>query len=248
MARVILSGLTAAGKTTHAALLAKHLGHESIHITDLLLSELGGGFGSSEGVWFHRMAEIESLRDGGDVDDRVDRILSDVVRNRDGVVVDAWALPWYFTEPAIRIWIGSDRLSRSWKCAVSSPAEVALGPTGCAKLVDEKDRLTRQRFLRRYDFDIFSDRDVFDFVLDNSHLIDAPTRASADVGIDKFHRVLVACVEAGSSGDPGPLRALVNNADPDLRSSVVRVGGPCGARWRGRDQDHCRPVVPSRAI
>ncbi|WP_148272331.1 hypothetical protein [Micromonospora maris] len=194
------------------------------------------------------MAEIESLRDGGDADDRVDRILADTMRNRDGVVVDAWALPWYCREPAIRIWIGSDRISRSWKCAVSSPAEVALGPTGCARLVDEKDWLTRQRFLSRYGFDIFADRDVFDFVLDNSHLIDAPTRASADAGINKFHRVLTACVEAGISGDPEPLRALVNDADPALRSCVVRVGGPCGARWRSRDQKNCAPMVPSRAI
>jgi adenylate kinase family enzyme len=37
--KVIVSGLTAAGKTTHARLLADEFGIRSVHYTDLLLKD-----------------------------------------------------------------------------------------------------------------------------------------------------------------------------------------------------------------
>ncbi|RKR87278.1 cytidylate kinase [Micromonospora pisi] len=248
MARIIISGLTAAGKTTHTALLADELRYDRLHITDLLLQELDGGQGSSVGVWFHRMAEIESLRDGGDADDRVDNILRESMLRHDDLVVDAWALPWYSSGEAIRIWIGSDRLSRAWKCAVSSPAERSMSQVECVRLIDEKDDLSRRRFLGRYGFDLYSDRSPFDFVLDNSHLIAEPSRSSADLGISRFHKVVVACAQAAMSGCFDPLQKILDDPDPALGACLVGLGATYADLWAGDLTSASRCIVPSRHL
>jgi cytidylate kinase len=224
--KIVLSGLTAAGKTTHTKLLAQRLGYESVHVTDILLRELGIRR-PSQNVWVGRLAELESMRNGNTVDDQVDEILLSSVREKQHVIVDAWAFPWYGPQDMLRIWIGSDRLSRAWKCSVSALGVREMTTEESATLIDEKDDITRRRFRDRYGFDLYSDRSVFDFVLDNSHLISEPTLASSEAGIQRFDMVLAACVEVALSGDPRPLMDLAEE-DPDCAACVVQ----CGPRVR----------------
>lgn len=248
MIPIVLSGLTAAGKTTHAALLASALGVDALHATDILVRELAADERSVGDVWFRRMRELESLRDHSDVDDRVDAELTALVAAaRGGPVVDSWAFPWYWKGEALRIWMGSDRLSRAWKCSVSARPAKNLSTEECAALIDEKDEASRERFLERYGFDLYTDRTVFDFVLDNSHLICAPTSEASRRGIRDFHTVLSACVESGTSGESEPLRRTLT--DERLGPCVVGIGERLAAEWGwGPEETRTKPVLAARRL
>lgn len=244
--KVVIAGLTAAGKTTHTRILARELGYPAIHVTAFLMEAVG--VVDTADVWRQRMREVESLRAGGIADDVVDRRMLDVCARPGPLVIDAWALPWYGPQELVRIWIGSDRLSRTWKCAVSAMPTVTSEVEASA-LLDEKDGHSRVRFLDRYGFDLYQDRSVFDFVLDNSHLIDSPTRDSSDAGIAAFAPVVSAVARAGLNGDLGPVRELMETGTPDQIACLARIGSrPRG--WSGYSDlpPLPRPVIPSRGL
>src|SRR3954452_3663938 len=115
---VAFAGLTAAGKTTHARLLAEALGYDYVCATDIVL-EILGMESSSRGVWFERFDEIRSARAGDGVDAELDRRLEEMAATRRSTVFDTWALAWLSPSPLVRIWIESDLASRARKCLVS---------------------------------------------------------------------------------------------------------------------------------
>jgi cytidylate kinase len=246
MPHVVLSGLTAAGKTTHTRRLAAELGWPSLHATEILLGEIDPG-ASSDSEWFTRLAEIESMRDGGQIDDRVDELILARIRTSSALVVDSWALPWYGPKDLINIWIGSDRLSRAWKCQVSRLPLTDFSSEQCAALIDDKDQASRERFLYRYGFDLFSNRTPFDFVLDNSHLITAPTRASSDNGIARFGAVISACAQLMVGGDTAGFMSVMESQDRDLRSCIVRIG-PRPRRLLGDRHFSCAGHLATRRL
>jgi len=221
---IAISGLTAAGKTTHSRLLAKEMGWECLHATDVLLREMGRNPSESRGIWFSDLRELEAARDASSVDDRVDStILARLSEDSSPAVIDSWSLPWYGPRRISSIWIGSDRLSRTWKCQVSRLPQRDFDVVRCAALIDEKDLASRVRFIERYGIDIFSDRQPFDFVLDNSHLITSPTEASSAKGIAAFHQVVMACAKLVTGGSGNALADIIDGSDYDLSSSVVAL-------------------------
>lgn len=223
MDKVVISGLTAAGKTTHTVLLSEALGFSPIHFTDLLLQELGVTSPSTGSIWADRLWELQSLRSDLEADRRVDRMIADLLASPAALVVDAALAPWLSSADALNIWLGSDRVSRAWKCSVSSlPAQPTTEQS--IRLIDEKDSLTRQYLQLERGVDLYTDRARFDLVLDLSHLIAEPTRGAADHGIECFHEVLLACVECALHGRPDRLAVLLERSDPDQTSTVVMVG------------------------
>ncbi|MGV9865685.1 cytidylate kinase family protein [Rhodococcus koreensis] len=193
---IAISGLTAAGKTTHAKLLAAQLGYDYISATAKLL-ELAGYKGQDvDRVWFSQLSSINEMRKSDTLDDLLEAHLTELAESRDGLVLDTWAVPWISNADMVRVWIESDRLSRTWKCFVSQGAQPRLDLVECTNLIDEKDRTTRDIFLRRHGFDLFRDRTIFDVVLDNTQMIEAPTRASCDRGIGEFATVVSSAIES----------------------------------------------------
>ncbi len=226
MTLIVLSGLTAAGKTTHAKLIANELKREVLHTTDFLLRAMNVHENLKD-IWVRRLHELEKLRDSSTIDDQVDEFLHAQIRENTGLVVDSWALPWHSPIPnTLNIWIGSDRVSRAWKCGVSDGAPSTVTTRNCLDLVDEKDSLSRCRFVSRYGFDLFVDRGPFGLILDNSHLMTEPSVVCSQKGIEIFQRVLMACIRSVLDDDPSPAVEMIERGDRDELACLAELRHP----------------------
>jgi cytidylate kinase len=222
---IAISGLTAAGKTTHSQILADRLGYEYVSAGEMLLALTEIAFDDPQHAWFGHNTEIETARASGNIDSAVDQTLVHLADTRRGQVFDAWALPWIYRGDLTRIWIDSDRSSRHWKCFVSQGASPPLDLAGCGHLVDAKDDYTRRSFLARHRFDLYRDHHVFDAVLSNTHLISAPTRESADHGIRHFVPVLDRIVDYLLAGNPIDLARILLEPESAESQCAMYVRG-----------------------
>jgi cytidylate kinase len=193
---ITVSGLTAAGKTTHALLLAKWLGYDYISASSLMLDRLRVDDHESNTLWVTRFDEVERRRDRGTVDHDLNEYLGAELRRRDRTVFDSWSAAWLAPETGcLRIYIESDEKSRARKARVSQePHGPYLSMLACRQLIDQKDESTSVRFHSLLGVDIRYDRSPFDLVLDNSALIPEATVAAARRGIKTFHDLLVRAI------------------------------------------------------
>lgn len=182
---IAFAGLTAAGKTTHAKILAAQLGYTWISATALLL-EILGSKENPETVWFSNYEKIQKARENDRVDIELERRLRVLADSKDGLVLDSWAMAHIYEGPLIRIWIESDEDSRTRKCYVSQGPQKSLDLNACRQLIHEKDTTVRQQFLRRLHFDLFSDMGRYDAVLVNTDLIPDATEQWSIAGIRAF--------------------------------------------------------------
>lgn len=181
--RIIVSGLTAAGKTTHCKQIAELLSVPYFSGSGLLSEMLG-----LPGHW---TPAVDLARDKGAVDREVDQLMVSKLKSSARGVFDAWTLPWLTTEPAVRIWIESDQPSRVRKATVTELRRGLHPKAGDVhRVVDEKDAFSRRLFARLYGFDLFTDHEIFDLVLDNSQYIPRATIPDSDKGISSFGEVL----------------------------------------------------------
>ena len=222
---IAISGLTAAGKTTHAQLLAHWLDYRYISATQIMLEIAGYGESTIEGIWLRADPNIRSVLTDISVARKLTDTLTRLAATERSVVFDSWGLSWAYQGPLVRLWIDSDRLSRSWKCYVSQGPSPSLSVVECTRLIDDKDLQTRSLFREEYGVDIFSDRSVFDVVLDNSWLIRQPTREAADRGIRDFDAVFRRVIQRFWSGEPiKPLVGIEPWSDSDgYRGIVVKA-------------------------
>jgi cytidylate kinase len=216
---VAFAGLTAAGKTTHARLLAADLGYGYVSATEVMLEILQFPVVAGD-AWLERYGEIQAAREGDAADAELDRRLLDLAADRRCTVFDTWALAWLAPGPLVRVWIESDVASRARKCLVSQ-TRTRLSLNECQALCLAKDGHTRDSFRRRHGFDLFTDRDRYDLVLRNSHLIPTADRACADRGIAAFAPVVRDCVTALLENRPP--RELDRLADL-YPAEIIRLG------------------------
>jgi cytidylate kinase len=59
---IVIAGLTAAGKTTHALLIARSLGYDYVSASTLMLARLNIESGESNTFWAGALAEVEKRR------------------------------------------------------------------------------------------------------------------------------------------------------------------------------------------
>jgi cytidylate kinase len=189
--------LTAAGKTTHALLLARDLGYRYVSATQMM-AELAGipADQVDERFWLTFGDQIAELRKQPDLDLELDRRLIQLATERDDLVVDAWAAPWLLPrESAVAVWLGSTHETRSMKASVSDEGRETV--SWYSDFIAEKDRTTRRYFLDLYDFDLFdTPGGSFDLVIDNSAHIRVPTREDSDRGIAEFHPTFRHAIQA----------------------------------------------------
>ena len=193
---IAFAGLTAAGKTTHAKILANELGYTYVSATQIILDIIGMRE-QADGVWFKNYDKIQKAREGDAVDAELERRVRQMAISRDGLVLDTWAMAWIFDgdTPMVRLWIESDVPSRTRKCFVSQGDKPKNDLPACEALIAKKDQETRESFIRRHNFDLFTDRDRYDIILSNSMLIQEATRSCADQGIHTFAPVLHQAVK-----------------------------------------------------
>jgi len=216
---VAFAGLTAAGKTTHARLLAHELGYGYVSATEVMLEILRLD-AATEDVWLERFGEIQAAREGDAADAELDRRLLELAASRQCTVFDTWALAWLAPGPMVRVWIESDPSSRARKCLVSQ-TRTRLPLADCGELCREKGEHTRASFRRRHGFDLFVDRDRYDLVLGNSHLIPTPDRACAERGVAAFAPVVQQAVTAFLENQPPSELARLATLHP---AEIIRIG------------------------
>ncbi|WP_139235256.1 cytidylate kinase family protein [Actinopolyspora lacussalsi] len=219
---VAISGLTAAGKTTHAILLAQSLGYRYVSATEVLL-ELTGVSSTRDRAWFDEHERLQEARESGEVDDELDRRLVQLAAENEGLVIDSWGIAWTCQAPMVRVWLDSDATSRTWKCYVSQGNPPQYDLYGCAELVSGKDISTRNMFLKRHGFDIFGSRDIFDVILDNTHLIREPTQQSANQGIKEFEPVMFSAVSSLLNEQPDILTSAAYHWNPQQRHCISHI-------------------------
>lgn len=199
--KIVVSGLTAAGKTTLCRRLSSAFALPFFSGSEVLRRLLG----SSERYW---SPAIDRARDSFAFEKRVDEQMLDVLRSQEKGVFDAWGLPWFSKDSATRIWIESDYASRLRKCRVSYLERGEWKTTDeCERIMSKKDRKGQEVFLANWGFDIFSDRSPFDIGIDCSHLIPAVSVESARAGAQRTFLCVVDLLNQ---------RGLI--ADEDLES------------------------------
>lgn len=190
--KILISGLTAAGKTTHGRLLAQDLGWAYFDMASVRKGVLGNKLDAAEldREWTPAHDQLRAVDPG--VDLLADQLMTSMMNERSNVVVDAWLQPWiYRRDDALRIWIESSVETRLMKAEVATLRRGEAVPCDVRKSLAAKDEFSRMHFHRLYSIELFGDPSVFSVLIDNSRYIDEPSIAKSDAGIAAFRRVLL---------------------------------------------------------
>jgi cytidylate kinase len=188
---VIISGLTAVGKTTHCKLLAREYGLVHMSASQVKLKLSGLSTEQPPDFWVTSTGlELTGGTHWADVDDEFRRIES----TRDNMVFDCLSLPWLHIRECMTIWLESSLESRTMKAVVSYRGESNLTFAAVKEGIQSKDELARRQMLERYGVNLFEDRSPFDLVVDISAFITAPTEQASRVSIDNAHEIISSAV------------------------------------------------------
>ncbi len=210
--RIILSGLTACGKSTHAASLASRyeVDHHAMRpIMRAVSEEVFQGSGPEPDLWTPTTDERRAHDDY--IDRESDRRMVAAITAGPGVF-DAWALPWLCDRrDAVRVWIEADLASRAERCVLSYEAREIDPPDDPYALLEEKDSFSRRQFRNLYGVELGPDPEVFDLIAENSKPMSERTLGVAKEDARVFNEllhsriqgILAAREEAGGAGGGG---------------------------------------------
>jgi cytidylate kinase len=192
--RVVLSGRTAAGKSTHGRLLARDLEMPYVSATQILARLVAERTGSRlEQRW---QPSLDRAR-GADstIDDDLDAEMTGLFSGSSEGVFDACLLPWVAPDvPAVRVWLESDFPSRLRKCVVSH-WDVQISWGDAQERVVGKDAFTSTRLAQSCGGVYEPDADRFEVIVSNSDLIPEATPEAARAGIASLQPVLLGAVK-----------------------------------------------------
>ena len=177
---VIISGFTAAGKTTHSHLLAGEFGLQYISPSQIFLSMLGKSPIQPREFWV--TDEAKSLWSEPQAK-RVDCELLTLEETVRAAVFDSMEMSMLHRREAFKIWLESSIESRVMKALVSHRRQAILTSSELQTRLDLKDHLARRRLKQSWGLDLPLDYSGFDLVLDITACIKAPTL------MDSFHSV-----------------------------------------------------------
>lgn len=190
---ILISGFTAAGKTTHARLLARALRWDYLGMAEVRRFQLSDVL-DEEAEWSPGVDRLRTERSTLDVE--ADQIMRSLIHQHTSpLVVDAWLQPWLCElAGATKIWLNSDLRSRVLKAQVSL-LRSGRKPTKDIRMeVIEKDDFSVKTFRNLYSIDFGPDTDLFDLVIDNSEFISEPNIQASNRGIAEFEPVFHSAI------------------------------------------------------
>lgn len=193
---ILFSGLTASSKSNYSSLIAESLGRPWFDATSQLL-QLVDIQTDEKSVWTTDTAhEIQSARQGDVIDRELDRRILAKLNTDRSAVVDAWAAPWLWKNDAVRVFVTADDETRVERCLASYPASAQPTANEARQLIHEKDNYTRNLFLRLYDFDLFTDHDNFDLIIDTSGFVhDTPEKTGREIAQERILPIARCAIE-----------------------------------------------------
>ncbi len=164
--RIIVSGLTASGKSTLARGLSKSLGLEYFSAS----SKLREIMPPREFEFWESQKGLDAIRfrlKHPQYDKALDNYIVRNVRTQTNIILDSWVASWKVNAPStIKIYLKVDVKERARR--VSERDGIKFGPA--LKFMKEKDRLTAKVYMNIYGIDIANDLTPFDLVVDSTHL------------------------------------------------------------------------------
>lgn len=196
--RIFISGLTAAGKTTHAQLIASKYELKFVSASSFLLKKVNiDSENIPKNFWVSDAAiQLREMRTQNlSVDHWVDQQMMKAAKDLENAVYDTWALPWLTLETGLRIHLTSSIRARWWKAIISHGPTSQMSPEFVLSGIKEKDRSTQRYFQSEYGFDIFKDYSIFDYIVDISIFIKAPTPSASLVSISKSQEIIDGIIQ-----------------------------------------------------
>jgi CMP/dCMP kinase len=184
---ICISGLTAAGKSTHTHLLAGEFGLTYVSGSQILLNMAGKSPIQAKDFWVTPEARRLKAADGYV---HIDSELLRIESIGEGYVFDTSTLPWRHKRPALCIWLESDLESRVMKSIVSHRGRGHLKPEEYFEKITEKDNDTIRLCRQLYGIEIGTDLSPFDLILDISQLIREPTLDASLQSIRLAHSLI----------------------------------------------------------
>lgn len=157
---ICVFGLTAAGKTTHATLLAQQLHMDYVSASGLMFREMGYRDPGDNTPWTRDMDEIAALRQTGAVDEAVNEVLLARAEEEVPAVFDSWTLPFmardisFLASSILYVRLDSDVSSRAIKCLVSQGPASRNSISDATNLIKGKDASSRKQFQTTFGIDI----------------------------------------------------------------------------------------------
>ncbi|MYX34615.1 MULTISPECIES: cytidylate kinase family protein [unclassified Streptomyces] len=176
---VVISGLTASGKTRFGTELARQLGYRYVSASETLIQRLGIPPRMRHDIWGDGFDAVARLRDSGDPDRWLDMEMARLAEIQENTVFDSWALPWFAPRGALRIWLSCSHETRCRKARLAHSPGERRPLRHYADIIDRKDADSRARFRSLYGIEYGPDPGVFDHVLDaTEYYVDSPTPRS----------------------------------------------------------------------
>jgi|GEM_PF-58175 len=184
---ICISGLTAAGKTTHSHLLAGEFGLTYVSGSQIQLNFMGVSPIQSKDFWI----TDEAKRYWNEKEfARIDSELLRLEGISQGYVFDTSTMPWRHRKPALCIWLRSDLKSRITKAIVSHRSLSRIPFESYQAKVEQKDATTLALYNKLYGINIGTDLSCFDLILDINSAINEPTLEASMNSIALVHDVI----------------------------------------------------------
>jgi len=199
MRHVLITGLTAAGKTTQALHLARELDLAYVSGSQIRSRLLGLSEHVATDTHFWRTDTRAQLLDRARIvevtpaDKVVDDELIYIAKQNRPCVFDVWVMPWLYRDDALCVYLRSSPETRIRRLLRSSPTQ---GLADVARTLTEKDSMAHRFFIAAYQADILYYMAPFDIVVDsNEH------DGEAGQCLSYVSEYLTAVVQIALSGD-----------------------------------------------
>ncbi len=168
MKAIIICGMPAAGKTTVALILSKHLGMPTIGGGEILREMAKErGYTPTGDDWWDTQDGIKFLRErktNPNFDREADRIMLDKI-SRGDIIVTSYTAPW-ITDDGIKVWLSASEEARAER--MSGRDHIALPES--MKSLHIRDRENTEIYEKLYKIKFGKDKKPFHIIIDTTKM------------------------------------------------------------------------------